>query len=147
MSAISISQVPAARPSTTAASRAAWIGHVVSGLPLAFLVFDTAIKVLRLPVAVEATRQLGFTDGAVLALGIIEAICLVLYLMPRTALLGALLWTGYFGGAIATHIRAASPLFTHTLFPMYLAALLWGGLWLRDPRLRRIVRLALAGVS
>src|SRR4051812_39733787 len=140
MQAISIPQVAGASSSTSASTRTVWIGHAVSALPLAFLLFDTAIKVLRLPVALEATRQLGFTDGAVLAIGILEAVCLALYLVPRTALLGALLWTGYFGGAIATHVRAESPLFTHTLFPVYLAALLWVGLWIRDPRLRRIVR-------
>jgi hypothetical protein len=107
-----------------------------------FLTFDTLIKVLRLPVALAATAQLGFTDNAAFAIGAIEAACLVLYLVPRTSVLGAVLWTGYLGGAIATHIRAGSPLFSHTLFPIYVAALLWIGLWLRNGRIRRIVRAA-----
>lgn len=121
-------------------SKAVWVGRILSALLVLFLTFDTAMKVLQLPVAVEATQQLGFTAHAVFVIGVIEALCLVFYLVPRTALLGAVLWTGYFGGAIATHIRAGSPLFTHTLFPIYIAALLWVGLWLRDGRLRRIVR-------
>ena len=120
-------------------TKAVWARRILSALPVVFLTFDTAIKVFQLPVAVEATTQLGFTAGAVLAVGIVEAVCLVLYLVPRTAVLGAVLWTGYFGGAIATHVRASSPLFTHTLFPIYVAVLLWAGLWLRDGRLRRIV--------
>lgn len=132
---------------STASSRAVWTGRILSALSVVFLTFDTIIKVLTLPVAVEATKQLGFTETAVFAVGLIEAVCLVLYLVPRTASLGAVLWTGYFGGAIATHIRAGSPLFTHTLFPIYIAALLWVGLWLRDGRLRRIVRTAFAEVA
>lgn len=127
---------------TTVSSRAVWFGRVLSALPLMFLTFDTIIKLFMMPVAVEATKQLGFTQSAVFVVGVVEAVCLVLYLLPRTSVLGAVLWTGYFGGAIATHIRAGSPLFTHTLFPIYVAALLWIGLWLRDGRLRQIVRTA-----
>jgi hypothetical protein len=126
----------------TSSPRAVWSGRVLSALPLTFLTFDTVIKLLLLPVAVEATTELGFSGRAVFAIGAIEAVCLVLYLLPRTSVLGAVLWTGYFGGAIATHIGAGSPPFTHTLFPVYVAALLWIGLWLRDARLRRIVRMA-----
>jgi hypothetical protein len=122
--------------------KAVWLGRILTAPPVLFLTIDTAMKLLQVPVAVEATQQLGYTAGAVLALGIIEAVCLVLFLVPRTAVLGAVLWTGYFGGAIATHIRAGSPLFTHTLFPIFVAALLWTGLWLRDRRLRHIVRVA-----
>jgi hypothetical protein len=133
----------AERPITPAASsRAVWTGRGLSALPLMLLAFDTAIKLLMLPVAVEATKELGFTEGAVFAIGAIELVCLVLYLLPWTSVLGAVLWTGYFGGAIATHVRAGSPLLTHTLFPIYIAALLWIGLWLRDDRLRSIVRRA-----
>ena len=129
---------------TTAAgsSRAVWAGRILSTLPVLFLIFDTGIKVLRMPMAVEATRQLGFTTTDVFAIGMIELVCVVLYLIPRSAILGTVMWTGYFGGAIATHLRAGSPLFTHILFPIYVAALLWVGLWLRDERLRRVVRSA-----
>ncbi len=138
--ALATSERPLA--AATASSRAVWIGRALSALPLMFLTFDTAIKLFLLPVAVEATKELGFPESAVLTVGVVEAVCLALYLVPRTSVLGAVLWTGYFGGAIATHIGAGSPLFSHTLFPIYIAALLWIGLWLRDGRLRRIVRTA-----
>jgi hypothetical protein len=121
-------------------TRAQWAGRILSALAVVFLAFDTTVKVLLLPVALEATSRLGFSTTAVFAIGITEALCLMLYVTPRTAVLGAVLWTGYLGGAIATQARAASPLFTHTLFPIYIAALLWAGLWLRDGRLRRIAR-------
>jgi hypothetical protein len=136
-SALDHSRLPAATSTT-----AIWSGRFLSALAVLFLTFDTVIKVLRLPIALAATAQLGFTDNAAFAIGVIEAACLVLYLVPRTSVLGAVLWAGYLGGAIATHIRAASPLFTHTLFPIYVAAFLWIGLWLRNDRMRRIVRAA-----
>jgi hypothetical protein len=83
--------------------------------------------------------ELGWPASAILPLGIIQLVCLAVYLIPRTAILGAVLWTGYLGGAIATHMRLGNPLFSHTLFPTYVAALLWVGLWLRDRRLRAII--------
>jgi hypothetical protein len=131
----------------SSSTKAVWVGRIFSAVPVLFLTFDTAIKVLQLPVALEATQQLGFTASAVFAVGVIEAVCLVLYLVPRTSVLGAVLWTGYFGGAIATHLRAGSPVVTHTLFPIYMAVLLWAGLWLRDGRLRRIVSAAFRPAS
>jgi len=85
--------------------------------------------------------QLGFPEGVIVWLGLIQVACLVTYLVPRTAVLGAVLWTGYLGGAIATHVRVGSPLLTHTLFPIYVAAFLWLGLWLRDHRVRAILPL------
>src|ERR671922_646295 len=93
---------------TTAAgsSRAVWAGRILSTLTVLFLVFDAAIKVLCMPIAIEATQQLGFTATGVFAIGVIELVCLALYLIPRTAILGAVLWTGYFGGAVATYLRA-----------------------------------------
>ena len=94
------------------------------------------IELLQLSVAVEGTTTLGYPASVVLPLGIVQAICLVLYVVPRTSVLGAVLWTGYLGGAIATHVRLDNPLFTHVLFPIYVALLLWGGLWLRDRRVR-----------
>jgi hypothetical protein len=90
---------------------------------------------------VEGTLQLGFPESVIVSLGLIQVACLVTYLVPRTAVLGAVLWTGYLGGAIATHVRVGSPLLTHTLFPIYVAAFLWLGLWLRDQRLRPILPL------
>ena len=119
-----------ARPS----KRAVWTGRILSGLGVAFLTFDAVMKLLMMPPAVEATNQLGYRASTILLIGIIELVCLALYLIPRTAVIGAVLWTGYLGGAIATHVRVGSPLFSHTLFPIYVAALLWAGLWLRDRR-------------
>ena len=115
-------------------------GYIISGLAVLFLAFDAAIKLMGIPAATEGTVQLGYPVGVVLPIGVIEVALLVLYLVPRTAPLGAILWTGYLGGAIATHVRIGNPLFTHILFPIYVAALLWGGLWLRDPRVRGLLR-------
>jgi hypothetical protein len=125
-----------------ASSRAVWLGRVLSALPVAFLAFDTGIKLLMMPIATQATRELGFTERAVFMVGLVEAVCLALYLVPRTAVLGAMLLIGYLGGAVATQVRAGGPLFSHTLFPIYVAGFLWLGLWCRDRRLRRIVRTA-----
>jgi hypothetical protein len=113
-----------------------WAGRIMSALAILFLLFDTAGKLLRLAPFVEGTTQLGYPASAVLGIGIIELLCLVGYLIPRAAILGAVLLTGYLGGAVATHVRLGSPLFTHTLFPIYVGVLIWGGLYLRDPRLR-----------
>jgi len=119
-------------------SKRIWTGRILSGLALAFLLFDVTLKLLRLGPAVAGTLQLGYPESVILPLGIIEAACLVLYLLPRTAVLGAVLWTGYLGGAVATHVRLGHPLASHTLFPIYVAMLLWGGLWLRDRRLHAV---------
>ena len=104
-----------------------------------FLLFDTLIKVLKLAPAVEGTTALGYPATVVRGIGIVELICLVFYVIPRTSVLGAILLTGYLGGVIATHVRAGSPLLTHTLFPIYVALLIWGGLVLSDPRLRTVI--------
>lgn len=114
-------------------------GNVCTILAALFLAFDTILKVLRLDAAVQGTTSLGYPAETVLWIGIIQLVCLVLYLVPRTSVLGAVLMTGYLGGAIATHVRVSSPLLTHTLFPIYVALLLWAGLCLREPRLRALV--------
>lgn len=116
-----------------------WAGRVLSGLAVLFLAFDATIKLLQLGPAVEGTTQLGYPASVIVPIGLIQIGCLILYLIPRTSVLGAILWTGYLGGAIATHVRVGSPLFSHTLFPIYVAALLWGGLWLRDQRVRALL--------
>jgi hypothetical protein len=113
-------------------------GRVLTTIISLLLAMDAAVKVFMLPAAIDGTAQLGFPPAVVLPLGLIEVACLVLYLIPRTSILGAVLWTGYFGGAVATHVRLDNPLFTHTLSPIYAAILLWGGLWLRDRRLRNV---------
>ena len=88
----------------------------------------------------EGTAQLGYPESVIQPLGLILLACVIIYLIPRTAILGAVLLTGYMGGAIATHVRVGSPLMTHELFPIYVAALFWGGLYLRDERLRTLWR-------
>jgi hypothetical protein len=123
-------------------SRAAlWGGRVMSGIACLFLAFDASMKVLQVPEAVKGTVELGYPEGVLLWLGIVQVVCLVVYLVPRTAVLGAVLWTGYLGGAIATHVRLQHPWASHVLFPVYVAVLLWGGLWLRDRALRGVLPL------
>jgi hypothetical protein len=116
-------------------------GTVCTVVAALFLAFDMLLKVLRLGPAVEGTASLGYPADSVFWIGIIELVCLSLYVLPRTAVLGGLLMTGYLGGAVATHVRISSPLLTHTLFPVYVALLLWAGLYLREPRLRDLVPL------
>ena len=115
--------------------------YVLTTLAVLFLTFDTVIKLLRLAPAVHGTVALGYPEHAVAVIGAIELVCLALYLVPQTAVLGAVIFTGYLGGAAATHLRIGNPLLSHTLFPIYVAALLWGGLYLRDPRLRAMLPL------
>jgi hypothetical protein len=115
------------------------MGYVLIGISALFLLFDAAVKVLQLPVAVDGTAQLGYSPAIVLPLGLIQVAFLIAYLIPRTSVLGAILWTGYLGGAVATHVRLGNPLFTHTLSPIYVAALIWAGLWLRDRRVRALL--------
>ena len=122
-----------------ASKKAVWTGRVLSGLAVLFLLFDAGVKVLRHPMAVQGTAELGYPQSVVVVLGIVQLVCLAVYLVPRTAVLGAVLWTGYLGGAVATHVRIGHPLFSHVLFPVYVAVLLWVGLWLRDERLRTVL--------
>jgi hypothetical protein len=119
--------------------RAAWAGRILSGLALLFLAFDAAIKLLQLGPAVEGTLRLGYPVEVIPVLGILQLACLALYIVPRTAIVGAILWTGYLGGAVATHVRVGDPLASHVLFPIYVAAFLWLGLWLRDGALRALL--------
>jgi hypothetical protein len=109
------------------------------GVAVLFMLFDTGIKLMREIHAVEGTVQLGYPDATVQLIGIIEAVCLVLYLIPRTSVLGMVLMTGYLGGAVATHVRLENPLFSHVLFSVYIALLMWGSLYLREPRLRALL--------
>jgi hypothetical protein len=118
---------------------ALWTGRALSGVAMLFLAADATMKVLQLAPAVDGTTQLGYPASVILPLGIVQLVCLVLYAIPRTSVLGAVLWTGYLGGAIATHVRIGNPLFTHVLFPVYVAVMLWGGLWLRDRRVQALL--------
>ena len=134
----------AAAPDRLRSRKTLWAGRVMSGAATLFLLVDATVKVLELPPALEGTTQLGYPASVVFGLGMLQLACLVMYLVPRTSVLGAVLWTGYLGGAVATHVRVGNPLFTHTLFPIYVAALLWGGLWLRDERVRSVLPLRAA---
>jgi hypothetical protein len=105
------------------------------------LAFDVAIKLVELPVVGETLAGLGFSPELGFTIGVVELVCLVLYIVPRTAVLGAILWTAVFGGGIASHIRIDSPLFSHILFGVYLGSFVWGGLYLRSARLRELIPL------
>ena len=111
----------------------------MSGLAALFLAFDAGSKLAQIGPALEGTAQLGYPTSVVFPLGVILLACLTLYLVPRTAVVGALLLTGYLGGAIATHVRVGNPLFSHVLFPVYVAIFIWGGLYLRDGRVRSLI--------
>ena len=119
--------------------RRLWTGRVLSGLAALFLTFDGVMKVLLVAPVVKATRELGFPVAAVFWVGVVLLACLAVYLIPRTAVAGAVLLTGFLGGAIATNVHVGAPLFTHVLFPIYMAVLVWGGLYLRDPRVRALL--------
>lgn len=117
-----------------------WIGRVMSGLFVLFMLGASALpKLAGMPVADEILAQLGWPPGYVFPIGVLEVTLVLLYLYPRTSVLGAVLFMALFGGAMATHMRAESPLFSHTLFSLYLALFMWGGLWLRDEKLRALL--------
>jgi hypothetical protein len=112
----------------------------MSGLPALFLLVDGGMKLFKPPVVVETTLQLGYPESAIVGIGVVLLIITILYLIPRTAILGAILLTGYLGGAVATHVRVSAAVF-NIIFPVVFGALLWGGLWLRDRRLQNLLPL------
>lgn len=130
---------PLARTSPARTPKSVIAGRVLSGIAITFLTFDVSMKLFAVKEAVEGTVQLGFNSSVMLPLGLIELACLVLYVIPRTAPLGALLFTGYLGGAVAIHVQIGNPMFTHILSPVYVATFLWGGLFLRNPRVRAVL--------
>jgi hypothetical protein len=115
-----------------------WTGRILSGLVILFLLFDGAIKLIPLDVVLTTSQELGIPTHLARTLGVLTLAGTLLYAWPRTAVLGAVLLTGYLGGAIYVHVRAGSPLFSHTLFGVYLGLFVWGGLWLRDEQLRSL---------
>jgi uncharacterized membrane protein YphA (DoxX/SURF4 family) len=124
------------------ATMGTWIGRVMSGLVVAFMLMASVFPKLFLPeLATETMRQLGWNPKHVLVIAVLELVGTLLYAIPRTAALGAVLLTGVFGGAIATHLRIENPLFSHTVFPLYVGFLMWGGLWLRSARVRALLPL------
>ncbi|PZO53785.1 MAG: polyhydroxyalkanoate depolymerase [Alphaproteobacteria bacterium] len=129
------------------ASASIWAGGVLSGLFALFILgASVAPKLMGMPVAEETMAQLGWPAGHTLWIGVLELSLVLLYLFPRTSVLGAVLWMGLLGGAMATQIRADSPLFSHQLFSLYLGLIMWGGLWLRDEKLRALFPWRRAGV-
>jgi hypothetical protein len=112
------------------------VGRVLTGIAVAFMTFDVGVKLVGAKEAIDGTVQLGFNPNMVLPLGLIQLVCLILYVVPRTAPLGATLLTAYLGGAVAIHVRLGNPMFTHILSPVYVAIFIWGGLYLRDARVR-----------
>jgi len=120
---------------------ALWLGRALSGLAILFLLFDGAIKLVPLGVVTETMDRIGYGSSETLArsLGAITVICTLLYAVPPTSFVGAILLTGYLGGAIASHVRIGSPLFTHVLFGFYLGLMVWGVLWMRDARPRQLL--------
>jgi hypothetical protein len=124
-----------------ASKKSVWAGRILSGLVVLFLIPDGIVKFIKPAPVLEAFTHLGWPVSLANTLGILLLICTALYAFPRTSILGAILLTGYLGGAVATHLRAGDPLFSHILFPTYLGTLLWLGLYLRDDRLRVLVPL------
>lgn len=137
------SNVPSVGPDTQTprvSKKALWTGRVMTVLPALFLLFDGVMKLFKPPFVVQATIQLGYSENVIIPLGIVLLVCTVLFLIPRTALLGVILLTGYLGGAVATHVRVGAGLF-EVLFPVIFATVMWGGISLRDLRLRALIPL------
>jgi hypothetical protein len=131
----------AAVSTAPATKKGLWAGRIISGLVVLFMLFDSGLKLVRAKPAIEGTVKLGYPTEAVFIIGVILLICTILYVVPRTAVLGAILLTGHLGGAVASNFRVSNPLLGYTLFPVYVGVLLWLGLYLRDARLRALVPL------
>lgn len=112
-----------------------WTGRILSGLAILFLTFDSVIKLMNIQPVVDGMKQLGYPVDLAIPLGVVLLTSTILYAIPKTSFIGAILLTGYLGGAVATHARVQDPLFTHTLFPVYFGVMIWAGLYLRDRRL------------
>jgi hypothetical protein len=119
-----------------------WTARIMSGIVILFMLFDSIMKLIMPPEVVEATVALGYAKHHIPVIGVLALICTALYIIPRTSVPGAVLLTGYYGGVVATHLRLDNPLFTHTLFPVYLAIMAWGALLLMNERLRKLFGLS-----
>lgn len=126
-------------PTLSITNRSRWTGRILSGIPVLFLTFDAILKLIHIAAVTEGSARLGLPDHLAGGLGVLLLACVVLYVVPRTAVLGAVLLTGYLGGAVAMHLRIGDPLASHTFFPVYVGVMLWGGLFLRDARVRRAI--------
>jgi len=116
-----------------------WTGRTLSALATLFLLFDSSGKLLRLAPVIKGTGELGYPLSAIVPIGAVILACTIIHLVPRTAIVGAVLLTGFLGGAVASQVRVGNPLFSHVLFPTYVAVLIWGGLYLRDARVRAVL--------
>jgi hypothetical protein len=116
-------------------------GTILSGIAILFLLFDSFGKLAKAQQVIEGTLKLGYPESSIVPIGIILLVCTILYAIPRTAVLGAVLLTGYLGGAVATNLRVGAPLLLYILFPIYVAAFVWGGIYLREDRLRELLPL------
>jgi DoxX-like family len=125
---------------TSVSKKALWAGRIISWLPALFLLVDAVFKLIKPAPVVEATVRLGYPEGLIVGLGIVLLLCTILYLIPITSVSGAILLTGYLGGAVATHVRVGESLFS-IIFPIIFGVLLWFGLYLRNPRLRSLIPL------
>ena len=124
-----------------------WIGRVISALVVAFVLFDTVLHLINIPLVQKASVELGLPVGLAPVIGIIELLCILLYAIPATSVLGAILLTGYLGGAVAAQLRVGNPLFGQILFPIYVGLMVWGGLWLREPRLSKLIPIRISKTS
>lgn len=122
-----------------AANKKPWAGYIHSALPAIFLLLDAIGKLFKPQAVITGTVELGYQENVIVPLGVLLLVCTIIYLIPQTAVLGAILLTGYLGGTVATHVRIGNPIFTHTLFGVYLGIMLWLGLYFRDARLRELV--------
>jgi len=120
-------------------TRRSWPGIILSGLAVAFLIFDVVIKFTKMPPVAQAFQQLGLPLTFAVTVGVLELACVAVYVVPQTAALGAILLTAFLGGAVLAHVRVGDPLFSHTLFPVYIGVMIWGGLFLRDKKLRALL--------
>lgn len=116
-----------------------WAGYILTGLPALFLLMDAVAKFIKPEAVVTTTVELGYNESVIVPLGVVLLISTLLYIVPKTSALGAVLLTGYLGGAVATHVRVGSPLFSHILFPVYLGIMLWLGLYFRESRLKELL--------
>jgi DoxX-like family len=133
--------MPVAAQSAAVTKKVLWTGRILTALVVLFLLFDGAIKIMRFSPAVQGMLFLGYRISLVPEVGLILLACTALYLVPRTSVLGALLSTGYLGGATASQFRLSQPLFSHVLFPVYFCVLVWTGLLVREQRLRLLIPL------
>jgi hypothetical protein len=135
------SEIAQSAVGTSSSRKGVWSGRILSGLAAVFLIFDAVIKFIKPAPVVDAFAHLGWPLSSAVTIGILLLVCTSLYVIPRTSILGAILLTGYLGGAVAMHLRVGDPLFSHILFPTYLGVMLWLGLYLREERLRALIPL------